>query len=330
MVEAQPARDHVQGRVDGLLGALEPVLGLRRGDGMQVVELRLPPHDGVDVAEQPVEPELEARRFPSAEDPLHLVAGVGPRRADAGQGEVAARQLRAAAVHLVEDVHDDLDGLVGSGHLLDVEVHLSDGVNLVQAVDVVPEGRGIDPQDAQPRQEGADSALEQRRHVHPQWIIPHRERRVEHEVLLAEVEVQTSEGVLVAVEELRRLAPDEAVERGHALLPRRATASRCPAPARLHPGRRRRRPWSPTRGARRSGAAGRGSPSGPAPGRGSRRTRAGTRGAPCGRCRCGRGLSRPSRGCLQLAGGCRSVQTTYKEVRRGTNFEDRAAGGARA
>ena len=66
---------------------------------------------------------------------MHPLAPLGPRAADLGKREVALRELRAAAVYAVEDVHDHVDGLVGTCHLLDVEVDFADAEDVVQASD---------------------------------------------------------------------------------------------------------------------------------------------------------------------------------------------------
>ena len=76
-------------------------------------------------AQQQLELEVEAGPAPLLEPLLHLVARVRPFGADLGQGEVALGELGAAAVHPVEDVDHEVDGLVLAGDLLDVQVDVA-------------------------------------------------------------------------------------------------------------------------------------------------------------------------------------------------------------
>lgn len=222
MVEAEPARDQVQCVVHALLSAAQVLLDGVHRYAVEVGEARLADHDRVHVAEQPVEVEVVAALAPARQDRLHRLSPVGPRAADLGEREVALRQLRATAVDPVEDVDHHLDGLVGAGHLLDVELDVADAEEPGETPDELGLHVGVlvqlhEPRDvpAQPRQPG----LHQLGDVDPQGIAPHEQRLVEPELLCPDVEVEVGEGPLVAVEEGRRLPPDDPVERGDALSP---------------------------------------------------------------------------------------------------------------
>ena len=165
-----------------------------------------------------LELEVEAGPAPLLEPLFHLVAGRRPFGADLGERQVALGQLGPAAVHAVEDVDHEVDRLVGAGHLLDVQVDVLNALERRQPVHV-DLGRLAVLETDEAIEEARDALLHQRRHVDPKRIVLHLERAVEGELLAIEVEVQPGERLRVAVEELRRPAANDAVERGHPLLP---------------------------------------------------------------------------------------------------------------
>ena len=109
-----------------LVGPLEAVLHLLRTLVVQELELGLTGEHRVYGPQQPVEIEVVVGLGPLLELGLHGVAGFGPVGADLGQRQIALGQLGAAAVHAVEDVHHDVERLVGAGHFLDVQVDVGD------------------------------------------------------------------------------------------------------------------------------------------------------------------------------------------------------------
>ena len=68
------------------------------------------------------------------------------------------------------------------------------------------------------RNEIAGPRLHQFRDADPTRIIPHFDWPIEFKLFVVEVEIQIEEGIFIAVKEGRRLAPDDAVKRGDALL----------------------------------------------------------------------------------------------------------------
>ena len=67
----------------------------------------------------------------------HRRPRICPLGADSGQCEIALRQLGAPGVDAVEDVDDDIDGLVNAGDGLDVEDALEDVAQQLHPVDVL-------------------------------------------------------------------------------------------------------------------------------------------------------------------------------------------------
>src|SRR5207247_5931463 len=87
-----------------------------------------------------------------------------------------------------------------------------------EPVDVGVEVRSHIRNGIEPLDELTHAVLHEVAHADPQRVVLHLERRVELEGLILQVEVQARERPGVAVEEPRRLAANDAVERGDALL----------------------------------------------------------------------------------------------------------------
>ncbi len=185
---------------------------------MQEAELGLARDNGVHVAEQPVQVEVEVLISPLLQARLHGHPGVRGLGANLGQGEIALGELGAAAVHPIEDVHHHVDGLVGAGDLFHVKLTVLDRLDLVQAVQVVHQFGGVVGARGDGRHGRADALLHEAGHIHPQGVALHLGGHVEAELLCLQVEVEAREGVRVAVEEPGGVAPDDAVEAGDALL----------------------------------------------------------------------------------------------------------------
>ena len=126
VVEPQPPADHVEGGVDGPGGAVEPAFYLLRSPAVQMVESRFSRDHRIDCTQQPVEGEFVAGFPPRLEASLHLVSRLGPVGADFCQGQIGVGQFRAAAIDSIEDIDDDIQGFVRSGHFVDMQIDLSD------------------------------------------------------------------------------------------------------------------------------------------------------------------------------------------------------------
>ncbi len=185
---------------------------------MQEAELGLARDDGVHVAEQPVQVEVEVLITPLLQARLHGHSGIGGLGANLGQGEVALGQLSAAAVHPVEDVHDHVDGLIGSCDFFHVKLTILYCLDLVQAVEVVHQLGCMVRARCDDRHGRADALLHELGHIHPQGVSLHLGGHEEAELLCLQVEVKARKGVRIPVEELGGVAPDDAVETGDALL----------------------------------------------------------------------------------------------------------------
>ena len=105
-------------------GPLEAVLNFFRALVVQKLELRFARQRRVHRAQQPIEIEVVIGLGPLLELGLHGVARLRPIGANLGQGEIALRELGAAAVHPVEDVHDNIERLVRARDFLDVQIDL--------------------------------------------------------------------------------------------------------------------------------------------------------------------------------------------------------------
>lgn len=215
VVEAEPAGHGVEKRADVPGGVGQRLLEVLRGHGVQCREHRAAGSHRRGVAQQPVQREGEPDALPPGQVVAHHLAGARPLRAQLGQGEVALGQFGAAGVDPVEDVDDDVDGLVPPGDLLLVEVPLEELVQAVQPLQVHLELVRLagEPRDVRPEALG-----EQAGHVDPAVVVAHLGRRVELECLVLDVEAQPGERRRVAFEEGRRASPDHAVQRGDPLL----------------------------------------------------------------------------------------------------------------
>ena len=184
-------------------------------------ELGLAGEHRVHRAQEPVEVEVVARPAPALEAALHLAARLGPLGTNLGERQVALAELRAAAVHLIEDVHHDVEGLVGARDLLDVEVDVENAEELRDAAGVAHDPHadlGVLGQSFDERLVPLLPRHHELGDVDPKRVALHLDGLEELEGLVLEVEAQPREGLSVAVEERRRSAAGDAVERGHALL----------------------------------------------------------------------------------------------------------------
>ena len=188
---------------------------------MQILELGLAGQHGVHRPQQPVEIEVVAGLCPLLELGLHRVARLRPVGADLGQRQIALRELGAAAVHPVEDVHDDIERLVGAGDFLDMQIDVGDAEQAAEPPDIVAD---LAAPVRAARSGGSTNAPSP---AFPFCITRSHRSRADRpssspadrtRSLGFEMEPQTREGLCVAVEELRRLAPHDAIERRHALL----------------------------------------------------------------------------------------------------------------
>lgn len=98
MVEPQTPAECVEQVGDGLDCAAQPGLEVRNGDVRELGELRLAREDGVDVAQQPVELEVEARLRPTAKGLIHGGTCGRPCGADGGQCQVARQGAVSGAL----------------------------------------------------------------------------------------------------------------------------------------------------------------------------------------------------------------------------------------
>ena len=143
--------DRLPQRVAELLG----------GDVLEGGERRTAGGDRVDVAQQPVRGELQAPlRAPPVEVRAHRRSRLRPVRADPRQRQIAPGELGAPGVDPVEDVDDDVHGLVGAGDALDVDLAVEHVANAVEAVDEVEEaGMAVASPDATAAGPPANSAV---------------------------------------------------------------------------------------------------------------------------------------------------------------------------
>lgn len=193
-------------------------MNLRHGEAVESGEVRrLREVDG-QAAQQPVACEVVSLGREAVESLLHLVAHGGPFRADLGEREVALAKLRAARVHAVENIHDDVDGLVGAGHGLGEYLSLLDLLYAVEPREGQREGWVVKAGglfDADGFRYG--SGLVDLGYRDPHGVALHL-GGTELEYLIFDVEHEVGERALVALEEGWFLATHDAVERRHALL----------------------------------------------------------------------------------------------------------------
>jgi hypothetical protein len=214
MIQAQAAADQVQASVNVIYRPLQPVPNLLRGLVVQEAELRFSGENRVDRAQEPIEIEMIAALGPLLERFLHLGARIRPLCADLRQSEVAFREFCPPAIHLVEDVHNDVQRLACASDFFNVKVDIDDAQQLGEAPDVHAQfvrGSLL----AEPGYELAHASvalLHQLGDVDPQGVAFHLERLVESERLALQMESEPGEGRSGAVEELRRLSTDDTVE----------------------------------------------------------------------------------------------------------------------
>ncbi|MGV5047240.1 hypothetical protein [Rhodococcus pyridinivorans] len=113
----------------------------------------------------------------------------------------------------VEDVHDLVDGLVGTSDLFHVELALRDLEQRVQAVAI---GACFVAVVRKGREERLQTLAEQLGYVDPAWIVGHFRRHVELEQLQVDVEIQACECGGVTFEEGRQSPSHHAVQGGEA------------------------------------------------------------------------------------------------------------------
>ena len=234
VVETQRRGDQVDEVVDVVDRLPQRVAELPGGDVLERGERRTTGGDGVDVAQQPVRGELQAPlRAPAVELGTHRRTRVRPVRTDPRQRQIAPGELGAPGVDPVEDVDDDVHGLVGAGDALDVDLAVEHVANAEEAVDEIEEARMV----LQAGHHRGGSGGEQRGDVGPERVVLHLDRAVELERLGLDVEPQVPERLRIAFEEGGRRAADDAVQRGDALLAveqqRAGAARRRHAPHRL-------------------------------------------------------------------------------------------------
>ena len=136
VVEPQPPADHVEGGVDGPGGAVEPVFYLLRSPVVQMDESRFSRDHRIDCTQQPVGGEFVAGLPPGFEPGLHLVSCLGPVGADFRQGQIGVGQCRAAAIDSIEDIDDDIQGFVRSGHFVDMQIDVFDPKQMEKAAHI--------------------------------------------------------------------------------------------------------------------------------------------------------------------------------------------------
>ena len=137
MVQSKVAVDHVEAIIDGILGPLQRVLYLLRALLMEEAELGFARQNGVHRAQQPIEVEEVTLLRPFAQRLFHGVACLGPFCADLGQCKVTLGQLCPAAVDAVEDVYDDVQGLVLACDLLDGQINVEDSEEATQPAEAL-------------------------------------------------------------------------------------------------------------------------------------------------------------------------------------------------
>src|SRR5690606_17511639 len=136
MVEPEPGRNQVQQVVNRLFRLVEPGANGSGVDAAQRLEHSFPCDDGVDHAQEPFQLEVEAGPAPLEESLLHLFTSLRPTGADFGQGQVALRQLRSAAVDLVENIHDHVQRLILASYPFNVQVDVLNPGQPVQSVEI--------------------------------------------------------------------------------------------------------------------------------------------------------------------------------------------------
>jgi hypothetical protein len=219
MVEPKTRGDQVKQGVDGLLRVFQAGAEFIGIDVLECGKQGFPCDDGVHVTQEPVHLEVEASTSPLSQALSEFLPRFGPRRADLGQGQIPLRELRATAVHPIENVYHHVDGLVFAGDFFGVKVNFLYAVYGGNAIDLrlkpALQLRVLDDlSDGFARPE-----LHQLRYIDPEGVVLHLRRHIELERLFFEMEVQARERGRVAIEEGRRSAPYYAVECGHALLP---------------------------------------------------------------------------------------------------------------
>ena len=219
VIETESCCDDVEYHRDQLRSLLQALTDPLLIDISQGAEQSAPRDDSGDVAEEPLEAEPVAGCRPALPVTVHLVPRFGPRRADLGERQVALRELRAPRVDPIEDVDDNINGLVLARDLLDVHLALLHLVQPVEAAEVEPlrllviACKLFDGVEKRER-----ITVHEVSHVHPRRVVRHLARRIELKALVLHIEVQSNERLCLALEELRHASANDAVQARCSLL----------------------------------------------------------------------------------------------------------------
>ncbi len=108
-------------------GPLETISNFIGALLMEILKFGFAGERRVHRAQQPVEVEMVSSARPLPQFGLHRVARLGPVSANLSQRQITLRKLCAATIHPIENIHDDIQGLVRSGDFLGVKLHIRDG-----------------------------------------------------------------------------------------------------------------------------------------------------------------------------------------------------------
>ena len=133
MVKTEPSCNQVKTRVDMPGDVLQPILNVECALVVQVAEPSFAGQGRIHRPQQPVEVEMVTRLGPFLQFGLHGIAGVGPFGADLGQRKITLGEFRTAAVHAVEDVDNNVEGLVLPCYLLNVQIGIEDAEQVAHA-----------------------------------------------------------------------------------------------------------------------------------------------------------------------------------------------------
>ena len=167
VIEAEPGANQVEQVVNVLDRCLQAALECGTLHPVQGAEHRLPGQRRGHATQQQFKPKVVPGARPTSQFPVEPLPSLRPLSAHLCQRKVSLRQLRAAAVHTIEDVNDHIDRLVFSGHFLDVEIRLLDAVDPVQPMEEVADPMRVRRVGDESLDDNASALLQQFGYVDP-------------------------------------------------------------------------------------------------------------------------------------------------------------------
>ena len=118
----------IQASADHLICLRQGLLNIIRGNLAQGVEVRLTGQIHRNAAEQPLHTEIVTSSTIFCQNLFHLIPCLWPITANFRKCQVSLAQFCTTAIYIVEDFYNDINGFVGTGNGLDMNIQALDSV----------------------------------------------------------------------------------------------------------------------------------------------------------------------------------------------------------